>query len=199
MNILPASKYGDYLEHLLALDEDDRYCRFSSIYSDEAIKNYVEKISSTDVIIAQYNEELKIVGAVHLIFYKNSKNECIADFGISVHKESRGNGLARKLLERAILYAKNHGVEKMCTICLVSNRRMQYLAKNSGLTVQESEEGKQALLELDTPNSFSLAEEVFSEYLGICELKNKVLSSFTANMFEKLMYPLQFFRNLESE
>lgn len=199
MNILPASKYGDYLEHLLALDEDDRYFRFCSVLSDEAITNYVDKISSTDVIIAQYDEELKIVGAVQLIFYKNAKNERIADFGISVLKESRGNGLARKLLERAILYAKNHGVEKMCTLCLVTNRRMQHLAKNSGLTVQESDEGKQALLELDSPNSFSLAEEIFSEYIGICELKNKELSSFTANMFEKLMYPLRFFSNLEQK
>lgn len=190
MIILPKSKYKDYLDHLLSLDNDDRYFRFCSVFSDEAIKNYVEKISIDDVIIVKYDNDLKIIGAVQLSFYSNTKNERIADFGISVKKSNRGKGLAKKLLERAILYAKNHGIDKLYTLCLVTNRRMQFLAKNSGLTVKEGDEGKLALLELDSPDSFSIADEIFSEYIGLCELRNKEFSNFATNMFEKIMYPL---------
>lgn len=196
MNILPKLQYAQYLDHLLGLNEDDRYLRFCSVYSDDAIKSYVEKISSSDVIIVEYSADLKIIGAVQMIFYKNPQNEQIAEIGISVLSEYRGHGIAKKLLERAILYGKNHGIDKMETLCLLTNRRMQHLAKNSGLTVRETDEGKQAVIELDSPDSFSLAHEVFSDYIGICEIKTKEMNYFANNIFEKVMYPLKFFTSL---
>lgn len=200
MKQLPRSDYGKYAEHLIRLDQDDRYCRFCSPLSDFAIKAYVERISPDDAIFVEYDEELRAIAAVQIsVSYLPGETEddetVVAEIGISVNKEARGRGLAKKLLERAVLYARNQGIERLETICLLSNRRMQDLVREIGMEVESHPDGRKAALDVPPPDFASLSNEAFANYVGIWDVSVKETRSHIANVFERISLPLSIWRS----
>ena len=64
---LTASELPKYRDHLLRLDEADRRLRFGFPISDQAIRDHVRKIDlATDRMLVQVDDELEIIGAVHI-------------------------------------------------------------------------------------------------------------------------------------
>lgn len=97
----------EFTQHLLMLDAEDRRLRFSSPRSDDAIRDYVEKIDlERDAIIVVDDADLVVIGAAHL-----ARGPGYVEVGVSVLPGYRGRGVGNALLERAMAeLAKRHGM-----------------------------------------------------------------------------------------
>ncbi len=158
-----------YAEHLKRLDHEDRILRFCQAVKDEAIDNVVGKIRDRmargeDEIFAHFSPSGELLGAAHVsIGPSENGKERIAEVGISVLPEGRGHGIAKALMERAILHAENRRCARLVTMCLVNNESMDKLAKSVGMTVKRNlgENVRHGELPLREPTWHSVSLETF--------------------------------------
>jgi GNAT superfamily N-acetyltransferase len=100
--------------HLRALSPADRYLRFGYAASDELIERYVANLNfARDDIFGIYNRRLELIAMAHLAFAVESDFSSCAEFGVSVLAHARGRGYGARLFDRAVMHARNEGVEMM--------------------------------------------------------------------------------------
>ena len=127
------------LAHLLALDAEDRYLRFGYQASDEQIRRYVDQLDfERDEIFGIYNRKLELIAIAHLAFLESPEGPPGAEFGVSVLKKARGRGYGSRLFDRAVMHARNEGVELMFIHALSENRAMLKIARNAGATLERA-------------------------------------------------------------
>lgn len=114
--------------HFTELSSDDRILRFCSGLSDEGIAQYVNRIRSTDTIIAA-SIDSRIIGACHLAPTRPGRVE----LGLSVNEGYRGRGIASKLFQEAIARPDVGGV---ILHCLPHNLGMKRIALQAGCTME---------------------------------------------------------------
>jgi RimJ/RimL family protein N-acetyltransferase len=124
------------LRHLLALNREDRYLRFFASLGDYAITHYVNNVLDMHAGRA-YGAVVdgKLVGFAHISSIIPAGEHIMAEFAVSVDRDQRGAGLASQLLERAIEYAKEEGINTLFMSCLRENKAMQHIARKAGLNV----------------------------------------------------------------
>lgn len=152
----------DFANHLKRLDDEDRFCRFEVYTPDEFIEEYVRNISlfKNDTIFGAFDDRLKIRGAIHISFKEDN-----AEFGLSVEKEWRGNGIGKYLFQRAISYSRLMGSKKLECIFFRKNHWMMKNAKNNGFIIEDFQEPR-AVLELDKCDLETYQKEFFEERNG---------------------------------
>lgn len=157
------------LRHLLALDSDDRLLRFGSMIPDEQITAYVEKIDfSRDIVFGVVNNVFQLVGMGHLAFAsadgrKSTTKEQVAEFGVSVSKSARGQGVGTRLFQRAAIHCRNSDVDTLYMQCLTSNQTMMHIAKKAGMRIKREYGEADAHLELPPPSPGSVMAEALEE------------------------------------
>jgi RimJ/RimL family protein N-acetyltransferase len=157
------------LRHLLALDSDDRLLRFGSMIPDEQITAYVEKIDfSRDIVFGVLNNVFQLVGMGHLAFAsadgrKSTTKEQVAEFGVSVSKSARGQGVGTRLFQRAATHCRNSDVDTLYMQCLTSNQTMMHIAKKAGMRIKREYGEADAHLELPPPSPGSVMAEALEE------------------------------------
>lgn len=129
ITINPEGEREEIKEHLLSLSEKARYTRFFSSVNNEYINNYVDNILPTDMCFGIYCGS-KIVAFAHIGIAKGSY-----DLGISVSDDYQGQGLAKTLLRRIIVWCKANNVEELTMECLRDNEAMKNLARSMGFSV----------------------------------------------------------------
>ena len=113
--------------HLLALNEHDRYLRFGYAASEEQIRRYVELLDfERDEIFGIFNRRLELIAMAHLAFMHEPEGPSGAEFGVSVLKKARGRGYGARLFDRAVMHARNEGVELMFIHALSENTCLLY-------------------------------------------------------------------------
>jgi RimJ/RimL family protein N-acetyltransferase len=123
--------------HLLSLTDDDRYLRFGYVATDEHIRNYVAKLDFVnDDIFGIYNRRLELIAMAHLAYSRDPQSANCAEFGVSVLAKARGRGYGRRLFERAVLHARNEGVELLFIHALSENVAMLKIARAAGATLE---------------------------------------------------------------
>lgn len=123
--------------HLLSLTDDDRYLRFGYVATDEHIRTYVAKLDFVnDDIFGIYNRRLELIAMAHLAYSRDPKSANCAEFGVSVLAKARGRGYGRRLFERAVLHARNEGVELLFIHALSENVAMLKIARAAGATLE---------------------------------------------------------------
>jgi len=123
--------------HLLALTPDDRYLRFGYVATDEHIRNYVERLDFVnDDIFGVYNRRLELIAMAHLAYSRDPQSANCAEFGVSVLAKARGRGYGRRLFERAVLHARNEGVELLFIHALSENVAMLKIARSAGASLE---------------------------------------------------------------
>ena len=158
-----------YAEHLKKLDYEDRVLRFCQAVKDEAIDNVVGGIRNRmsrgeDEIFAHFSPSGELLGAAHVsVATDEDDGQRIAEVGISVLPEGRGQGIAKALMERAILHAGNRRCVRLLTMCLVTNEGMDKLAKSVGMTVKHdfAEGVRHGEIPLANPTWHSVSLEAF--------------------------------------
>ncbi len=135
--------------HLLALEPPDRYLRFGYIANDVQICRYVEQLDfETDEIFGVYNRRLELIAMAHLALQQHPEHEQCAEFGVSVLRKARGQGLGSRLFERATIHARNAGVSMVFIHALSENTAMLKIARDAGATITRDGAESQAYLTL---------------------------------------------------
>jgi GNAT superfamily N-acetyltransferase len=114
---------------MLALSAHDRYRRFCRPMTDAAIRAYLRVIDwSETLILGAFDRDARLIGMLELCDAGRS-----AEIAVAVAPEHRKHGVARALLQRALLEATGLGKERAVLTCLTENLPMRRLARSAGL------------------------------------------------------------------
>ena len=156
------------LQHLLALNAEDRHMRFGSPTSDAVIERYVANLNfSRDALFGVFNDALELVGIAHLAYVPSAKDgQHSAEFGVSVLDDSRHRGLGAALLARATVHARNTHIDTLFVHCLAKNKAMMHLAQKLGMRVEFAYGDADAYLILPPANAQSILHEAAQEQMA---------------------------------
>ena len=161
--------------HLVALDEHDRYLRFGYSATDEQIQRYAESLDfDRDDIFGIYNRKLELIAMAHLAFMREAGAPAGAEFGVSVLKKARGRGFGGRLFERAVMHARNEGVELLFIHALSENTAMIKIARNAGATLERAGSETDAYLRLPPATLDSRMSEMVEEQMAQTDYRLKV-------------------------
>jgi GNAT superfamily N-acetyltransferase len=152
-------------QHLLALDDRDRYLRFGHVATDDQVQRYVEGIDfARDEVFGVFNRRLELVAMAHLAYATvPSEAGACAEFGVSVASHLRGRRLGERLFAHAELHARNRGVHTLVVHALSENAPMLRIARQAGATVERHGAESQALVRLPPDNLASHVEALVGE------------------------------------
>ncbi len=151
-----------FVDHLKRLTEHDRQFRFAHArVSDQLIERYVAGIEPEDLIFGRFTEE-RLVAAVHVAFAGD-----IAEIGVSVDPDHRGQGIGADLFKRAARWARNRHAEKLYTLCQADNFAMVALATKLGMTIHRDSGTAEAFLALPPPDLLTVSDELSAGIDGV--------------------------------
>ena len=160
--------------HLLALGERDRYLRFGFAATDEQIRAYAEKLDfARDEIFGIFNRKLQLIAMAHLAFMHTPASAAAAEFGVSVLPNARGRGYGARLFDRAVMHARNEGVELLYIHALSENTAMLKIARNAGATLERFGSETEAHLRLPPATLDSRVTELVEEQLAQTDYRLK--------------------------
>lgn len=152
--------------HLKSLDEDDRYLRFGYPARDEHIDDYVAHIDfDRDDVFGVYNRKLELIAVAHLA-YSGEPQSAMAEFGVSVLRKARGRGLGARLFDRAVMHARNEGVDQLLIHALSENHAMLRIAANAGATFERAGGETDAYLRLPPATFDTRVAEMLEEQVA---------------------------------
>jgi RimJ/RimL family protein N-acetyltransferase len=172
---LGSGHLGRIAAHLLALEEQDRYLRFGYAANDEQIQRYVDQLDfDRDDIFGIFNRRLELIAMAHLAFIANEPGTPPgAEFGVSVLKQARGRGYGTRLFDRAVMHARNEGVELMFIHALSENTAMIKIARNAGATLERAGSETEAYLRLPPATLDSRVSELVEEQVAQADYRLK--------------------------
>lgn len=160
--------------HLLELDAHDRYLRFGYQANDEQIERYVEQLDfDRDEIFGIFNRRLELIAMAHLAFIHEPEAAAGAEFGVSVLTKSRARGFGARLFDRAVMHARNEGVELMFIHALSENTAMIRIARNGGAVIERAGSETDAYLRLPPATLDSRVSEMVDEQVAQADYRLK--------------------------
>ncbi len=161
--------------HLMALGQSDRYLRFGYAASDEQISRYVEGLNfERDEIFGIYNRKLQLLAMAHLAFSISPELQSGAEFGVSVLAKARCRGYGSRLFDRAVMHARNEGVDMMLIHALSENAAMLNIARKAGARIERIGSESEAFLKLPLANLDSRMTEMVEEQMAQTDYHFKV-------------------------
>jgi len=156
--------------HLLDLDPHDRYLRFGYAANDEQIRRYVAALNfERDELFGIFNRRLELIAMAHLAFSLDPKYTSCAEFGVSVAKSARGRGYGGRLFERAVMHARNEGVQMLFIHALSENTAMLKIARRAGAVIERDGSESEAHLRLPPADFDSRVTEMVNEQVAITD------------------------------
>lgn len=160
--------------HLLKLDEGDRYLRFGYAANDEQVVRYADSLDfERDNIFGIFNRRLELIAMAHLAYTDLAEHRNCVEFGVSVLKTARGLGLGTRLFARAMLHARNKGVNMMFIHALSENTAMLKIARNAGARVRRDGTESEAYLQLPEPSLDSRISEIWGNHVAEVDYQYK--------------------------
>ena len=161
--------------HLLSLSPADRYLRFGYAANDEQIRRYVDGLNyERDDIFGIYNRKLELIAMAHLAFSTNPELKSCAEFGVSVLAHARGRHYGSRLFDRAVMHARNEGVDMMFIHALSENTVMLNIARKAGATIERDGSESEAYLKLPPADLDSRMTELALEQIAQTDYRLKV-------------------------
>ena len=159
----------EVINHLLSLDREDLRLRFGYAPTESIIERYVNDTwgTKTDSWFGIYHQDHEgVVGTLHTSKIKDD----MAEFGFTVDKALRGQGLGDRMFKRASLWARARGIKKIFMHCLSENTVVQHIAKKNGMNVVRLN-GGEAEADLILPIDYSAPlSEVLMEKMAIYDM-----------------------------
>ena len=152
--------------HLLRLDRDDRRLRFCHPVSDAFIDRYFDQIDRFRTTVVVCCVEGTVRGAAELVRISDGM-PARAELALSVETPFQEQGLGGRLLERALLLARNRFVETVYMYSLRDNPRIQHLVRKFGARVTAFEASSEGCIRLPRPSQISLMNEISSDGQGL--------------------------------
>ena len=162
-------------KHLLGLEAQDRYLRFGYAASDEQVLRYVAGLNfERDDIFGIYNRKLELIAMAHLALSIDPKLASCAEFGVSVLRRARGRGYGSRLFDRAVMHARNEGVNMMFIHALSENTAMLNIARKAGAVIEREGSESEAYLKLPPADLDSRMTEIALEQIAQTDYRLKV-------------------------
>ena len=117
-----------YRDHLLRLDRESRYRRFSGALADEVVARHAATANDIGVVVHGFFVNGVLRGAAELR-QNGSLFSHTAEAAFSIEQPWQSHGVGTELLERTLLSARNRGIKSLRMDCLAENQRMQQLAR----------------------------------------------------------------------
>jgi RimJ/RimL family protein N-acetyltransferase len=139
------------VDHLLQLDERDRYLRFGATTSAEQVRRYVASIDfRRDEVFGVFNRKLQLVAMAHLAALPSHTPGArrAMEFGVSVLPAGRGKGLGGRLFKHAMVHARNQHASHMMIHALTENAPMLRIAAKAGAVIERDGRDAEAWLKL---------------------------------------------------
>lgn len=163
---LRARHRAKIIDHLLQLDEQDRYLRFGYQATAEQMKAYAASINfKRDEVFGVFNRRLQLIAVSHLADLGDMNHPAMArgrghamEFGVSVLPTARGLGLGQRLFNHAVMHARNRHAQALVIHALTENRPMLKIAARAGATVETNGADSEAWLRLPKDNLASHLE-----------------------------------------
>ena len=169
------SHVGRISAHLLALSPHDRYLRFGYAANDEQIDRYVASIDfERDEIFGIYNRRLELIAVAHLAYSTDPQLKSCAEFGVSVLAKVRSRHYGTRLFDRAVMHARNDGVDMMFIHALSENSAMLSIARKAGATIERDGSESEAYLLLPPADLDSRMTEMVEERIAQTDYRLKV-------------------------
>jgi GNAT superfamily N-acetyltransferase len=175
MRALGPAHRGRIARHLLALSPADRYLRFGFPATDEHISRYAASLNfDRDDIYGVYNRRLELLAVAHVAFGADPQSPNCAEFGVSVLAEARGRGYGSRLFERALIHARNEGVDMLFIHALSENAPMLAIARKHGAMLERHGEETEAFLKLAPPDWESQLDEFMESAVADIDFEMKL-------------------------
>jgi GNAT superfamily N-acetyltransferase len=166
---------GRICAHLKALNAHDRYYRFGFPATDAQIERYTDALNfERDEIFGIYNRRLELIATAHLAYSSEDRANAASEFGVSVLAPARGRGFGKRLFERAMMHARNEGVQTMFLHVLSENTIMLSIARKAGAKVVRDGSESEAHLQLPPSTMNSQITEMVEEHLAQANYQIKV-------------------------
>ena len=149
-------EYAEYATWLKNRDAEARNIYFGYAVTDENIDLLVEKILDhpDDHYFLVAESAVGWVGTVHIAITGDE-----VEFGLMVTKELRGQGIASRLMEEALLWARNRGYSELMMHCLTYNKPVQFLCRKHGLEVTNMYGESETKIKLSPPDFNTITKE----------------------------------------
>jgi GNAT superfamily N-acetyltransferase len=148
-------QYGDWLK---SQDDETRQLYFGVNGGPGLVESLVERIEVQpgrhEILVAR--NCTKWLGTLHIAKMSDSEVE----FGIIVHKDYRGEGIANSMLEEAIVWAQNRGYTDLFMHCLGRNKPIQHLCQKHGLVPHNMMGDSEVKVKLNPQSWASVVSEV---------------------------------------
>lgn len=175
-SLLPRHR-GRIIQHLLQLDEQDRYLRFGHPASDDQIRRYAKSLDfERDEVFGIFNRRLQLVAMAHLAYeppQQWANRPAMVEFGVSVLKQARGKGLGARLFKQAVMHARNRQVDTLYIHALSENTPMLSIARKAGALVERDGSESAAYLKLPHDSLRSHMEELIARQVAEADYQLK--------------------------
>jgi GNAT superfamily N-acetyltransferase len=148
-------RYGDWLN---SQDDETRQLYFGIASGPGLIESLVERIEAQpdqhEILVARNCTQW--FGTIHIAMMSDSEVE----FGIIVHQDYRGEGIANSMLEEAIVWARNRNYSELFMHCLSRNKPIQHLCQKHGLMPRNMMGDSEVKVKLNPQSWATIASEV---------------------------------------
>lgn len=168
------------INHLLILDESDRYLRFGYSATDSQLSNYVDHLDfEHDEIFGIFNRNLQLIAMAHLAHpcaTPAGETAATSEFGVSVLPAARKRGFGRRLFEHAMVHARNRGIGTLLIHALSENTAMLKIARYAGAEIERNGSESEARLKLPADTFSSHVGEMVEQRAAEIDYRLKVRS-----------------------
>jgi len=153
--------------HLLRLDPEDRRLRFGRAVTDDVVHRYCDlaepgKPATGKSIVVGAFVEGTLRGVAELVTIPGGI-PAGAEVALSVERPWQGQGVGERLLQKALLLARNRFVDTVYMLSLRENAPMVRLAQKFGAATETYDSTHEGRIRLPWPSAFSLYDELREE------------------------------------
>lgn len=157
---LTSSEYPQYEAWLKKLNLETRTTYFGVPQGDfqieQLVKGIVENPQEHNFLVAEYKGQW--IGTIHIA----EASDAEVEFGVIVDEEHRGNGIADRMMNEAIIWCRNRGYNGLYMHCLSWNQPIKHLCRKHGMELHSESGETETKLDLPPANLTTITQEVIN-------------------------------------
>ena len=154
---LPIDQFDQYGDWLRGQDIETCELYFGVAGSDHVIDNLMDRIhtNSADHWILVAQDQDLWIGTLHIAI-----NGTTVEFGLIVRPDRRGEGIASRMLEEALIWVRNRGYQELFMHCLGWNKPIRHLCHKHGLEPKNVYGDSEVEMKLPPANWVTINKEI---------------------------------------